>query len=250
VLTALAVVNILFHLAWHGVVQAIWTSLSIRLALDIFTILMAIIGGRVIPAFTSNAVPDAQPKRLMGLEILAIGTLLVIPMLRIFELWASAPALLWQGLFLLAASAHLIRLLLWKPHRTVSNPLLMMLPMAYAWIPVSLTLQAMESAGFVAATGSVHALTLGAMTSLMLAMMTRSALGHTGRPLVAGPAEMISFGLVQAAAVVRVSMVFLPAVYYQAFINSSGLMWSVAFGVFLWKYIPVFTRSRVDGKPG
>ncbi len=250
VLAALAAVNACFHLAWQGQLSARFLPMAMPLALDIITLLMAIVAGRVIPVFTANAVAGATPKTLAGLELLAIGSLLIIPAARLAGLQFVLPGPGWALLFAVAAVAHGLRLLLWQPHKTRGNLLLLMLPVAYAWIPLSLALQAAAAWGYVAASAGIHALTIGAMASLMMAMMTRSALGHTGRPLRAGITEISAFALLQLAAITRLGANLLPAGYYRHAVLCSALLWTFAFVVFLWKYMRLLLQPRIDGKPG
>lgn len=84
----------------------------------------------------------------------------------------------------------------------------------------------------------------------MLAMMTRSALGHSGRPLSAGWAEIIAFVAVQLAALVRVFGALLVPGFYRNVVITSGTLWTLAFAVFLMAYWPILTRPRIDGRPG
>ena len=148
------------------------------------------------------------------------------------------------------AFSHILRLALWQPHRTVRNPLLWMLPLAYAWIPVTFILRAFNAVGWAPMTAAVHALTVGAMTSLMVAMMMRSARGHTGRSLVAGPTEISSFIMLQVATVVRVGATFVPPERYQNLVVAAGLMWTLAFVALIAVYYRILTSPRVDGLPG
>jgi uncharacterized protein involved in response to NO len=97
---------------------------------------------------------------------------------------------------------------------------------------------------------ATHALTIGGVGGMTLAMMTRSARGHTARPLVAGYADTGCFWLIQFAAAARVLLPLLwPATYF-AGMAISGLLWSAAFALFTAAYWPVLTRPRLDGKPG
>jgi uncharacterized protein involved in response to NO len=224
--------------------------LALTAALDVFTILMAIVGGRVIPAFTANAVASAKPRHVKSVEIVALGSLVLILAADIMDYWFSLTSAAWVILLALAAVAHGIRLSLWQPHRTRHNPLLWMLPVAYGWIPISLAFRVLAQISVLPATAAVHALTLGAISGLMLAMMTRSALGHTGRDLRAGWTEISAFLLIQVAAVIRVGATLIPAEFYRGAVVFSGVMWSLAFAIFSLRYWPVLTRPRVDGRPG
>ena len=254
VLAGLSAVNVLYHLSFLGVLPGEISQLAIRVALDIITLLMAIVAGRVIPAFTGNAVPEAHPRHNKSIEFVALGSLLLILAGDITGHWFSLGySLAGAGLGMLlalAAAAHGIRLFLWQPQRTIHNPLLWMLPVAYSWIPISLTLRAVEQASGAPAAAAVHALTLGAISSLMLAMMARSALGHTGRELKASWIEISAFLLIQLAAIIRVAATLIPPLYYRDAVIVSGTLWTLAFALFLSRYWGFLTRPRIDGRPG
>ncbi|MDH5343680.1 MAG: NnrS family protein, partial [Betaproteobacteria bacterium] len=120
----------------------------------------------------------------------------------------------------------------------------------YAWIVVHLFLRALAGMGWLAESFSIHALTVGAIGGLTIGMMTRTARGHTARPLVADGYELTCFLLVQAAAVVRVFGGMGSADWYLASVQLSGVVWAAAFGLYAVRYWPVLTRPRLDGKPG
>jgi uncharacterized protein involved in response to NO len=151
---------------------------------------------------------------------------------------------------LIAAALHAARLALWNPQRTLRHPLVWILHIAYAWIVAHLLLRGLAGFGLVSVALATHALTIGAIGGLTLGMMTRTARGHTARPLVAGRAETAAYLLVQAAAVVRVLVpLALPAAYVAATLVSA-LFWFAAFATFTVAYIPILTRARLDGQPG
>jgi uncharacterized protein involved in response to NO len=150
----------------------------------------------------------------------------------------------------IGALAHGVRLYLWKPWRTFAAPLVWILHAAYAWIVVHLALRGLSALELVAASYATHALTVGAIGGLTLGMMTRTARGHTARPLMADGFELAMFLLIQVAAVVRVfGGIALPALYL-ASVQLSGLLWAAAFGLYAVRYWPVLTRPRLDGRPG
>lgn len=250
ILAVLTIANAIFHLSYLNVLPVAMLKLSTTLALDVIVILLAVMGGRVIPAFISGAVPTALPRRNPVVEVVAVGSLVLVAGAGLVEYWYTIPKVAMFALFLVAALANGIRLLLWKPQRTISLPLLWMLPLAYLWLPIALTLRALSFLSIVPAASAIHALTIGAMTSLMIAMMTRSALGHSGRPLVAGTIEITVFMLMQLAAVIRVLAVLVAPGHYQAAVVLSSTIWSLAWALFLVRYIPILTRPRIDGKPG
>jgi len=233
------------HLNQLGVLQ-LPGFVGIQIGLDIVLFLMAVVAGRVVPMFTNNGIAGAAAGRRHGLERLALGALLALLL---------ADALQWRGplfamLLLLAAVAHLARWWLWQPWKTAGTPLVWVLHVAYAWIPVHLVLRAGVDLGHVPPSAATHALTVGAIGSLVIGMMTRIARGHTARPLVAGRTEVASYTLVLLAGLVRVFVPLVaPATTVGAVLISAAL-WSAGFGLYAVTYWPVLTRPRLDGKPG
>ncbi len=241
-LMAAAVLGV--HLAQLGVTQLPgW--IGIQVSLDVMLFIMAVMGGRVIPMFT-NSIAGANATRRPWLEKAALGSTLAL-------LLADALAL--QGLLLAAlaivcAAAHLARWSLWQPWKTGRTPLVWVLHVAYFWIPVHLVLRALAVPRWVTPSLATHALTAGAIGGLIIGMMTRTALGHTGRPLKAGPAEVVCYLLVLAAALIRV---FVPLVAPAQTVNAviwSAALWSGGFALYAICYWPILTRVRIDGKPG
>ncbi len=250
VLSVLTLANVGYHLASSGSLPLEFGRVSMTAALDVISILIAIVGGRVIPAFIGNAVEGASPRHIRSVEFVSVGALLAILVAGVVKPWIAFPHIAWLIVFVVAAVGQAVRLLLWQPFRARGNPLLWMLPVAYAWLPISLALRALELQSMVPAGAAIHALTIGTIASLMMAMMMRSALGHSGRPLVAGLAEVGAFVLLQLSAVVRIlAALVVPGAYQEAMIVS-GVLWTLAFVVFLWRYWPVLTRPRIDGRPG
>lgn len=250
IIAALTLINALFHLASLKVLPAAMLMTAPVLALDVIALLLAIMGGRVIPAFTNNAIQAANARHDWRVELVAVGSLVLIALLDVAGLWLQIPRTAWAVLLGVATIAHSVRLALWMPQRTIKQPLLLMLPVAYSWLPISFALGVFVQIGDIPRAIPAHALTIGAMSGLMLAMMTRSALGHTGRPLSAGWAEITAFVLLQLAALVRVCGALLAPEFYRHTVIASGTLWALAFAVFLVAYWPILTRPRVDGRPG
>ena len=233
------------HLAALGVLPIpAWAGIGI--ALDVMLFVLAVMAGRVIPMFTNNGVPGAKAVRQAQLEKGVLGLTLALLLADLLHLSGSALILL----ALLGAVAHLARWLLWQPWKTLRNPLVWVLHMAYAWIPLHLLLRALTEAGWVPPSAATHALTVGAMGCMVMGMMTRTALGHTGRPLRARTTEVACYVLVGLAAIVRVLLPLLaPSLTYHAVIGAS-LLWSVGFGWYSCCYWPILSRARSDGLPG
>jgi uncharacterized protein involved in response to NO len=250
ILLALAGLNAAFHLAVLGYIAPGLSTVAYRTALDVIAILIAIMGGRVIPSFTANAIPMTRPRRVPVVEALAVGSLVVIAVADLIAPWWTASSTLWLVMLGIAAVAHAVRLVLWQPHRTLRAPLLLMLPLAYAWLPLALALRALAVTGIVSPVAATHALAVGAMSGLMLAMMMRSARGHTGRLLTASRQDIGAFVLLQLAAVARV-LATLPAPGMHPHVMMlSAALFSAAFAIFVIAYWLALTRPRVDGKPG
>jgi uncharacterized protein involved in response to NO len=139
---------------------------------------------------------------------------------------------------------------LWSPLHTLRRPILWILHLSYGWVVAHLALRGLTGFGLLPYALGTHALTVGAIGGMTLGMMTRTARGHTARPLVAGRVEIAAYGLVQLAAVARVIVpLALPAAYVGATL-ASALFWCVAFALFVVTYIPILTRPRLDGQPG
>lgn len=235
------------HGAYLGWTDGVWASRAVTVALDLIALLLTVIGGRVVPAFSANAVPGLRPRRWPVVEALAIGLLLVIVLLEISGAAAGLPRPWLQALFATAGAVHLVRLAGWQPWATRGNVLLLVLPLGYLWLPLHLLLRAgLDGAGGQMAPIALHALTVGAMAGLMLAMMTRSALGHTGRPLTAGPWERVMFLAIHLAAATRVLGPWIWPGAHAAWIAVSAVCWTVAFAAFAARYLPIVSRPRAD----
>jgi len=220
--------------------------LGLQLALDLVLFIMVVMGGRVIPMFTNNGIPGTNAIRHPLVEKMALGAVMLLFASDLLELSPFIIAII----ALASALAHGWRLWLWKPWRTLATPLVWILHAAYAWIVVYLVLRGLTALGFLAGSYAAHALTVGAIGGLTLGMMTRTARGHTGRPLVADGFEITAFVLIQTAAIIRVFGGIASPGLYLVSIELSGLLWAGAFGLYTVRYWSVLTRPRLDGKPG
>lgn len=243
VLMALAAAFV--HAAQLGMAQApAWPAL--RVALDGVLFILCVMGGRVIPMFTNNGVPGAGATRQPRVEQAALGSVLALLAADVVGLQGGAAAVL----ALAGGAAHAWRWCLWKPWRTTGVPLVWVLHLAYAWVPLHLLLRGLGELGWVAPTFAVHALTVGAIGGLVIGMMTRTARGHTARPLRADRWDTASYALVLLAALVRVGLPLLAPAQAMAAVMLSAILWSAGFGVYAVRYAPVLWRPRRDGQPG
>jgi uncharacterized protein involved in response to NO len=241
----MAAAELATHLASLGLVPfPEWQGL--QAALDIVLIVMTVLGGRVIPMFTRNGVRDANVRsdalleRVVPLSVVAVFCADLLPL----------PTLLVAVVLAIAVIAQAARLWLWSPWRTLRVPMVWILHVGYLWMVVHLALRALSAIDVVTVPLATHALTVGAIGALTLGMMTRTARGHTGRPIVADVYEIAAFVLVTTAAITRVLVpLAMPSSYYVAVIVSA-FSWSVAYAIYALRYWPILTRPRVDGKPG
>jgi uncharacterized protein involved in response to NO len=239
------VFNIVFHYwALRGRVD-----LALRdayAAVGLILMFVAVIAGRIVPSFTMNAIRGFTFQRWKGVEALAVP--LVIVTLVADALGAASPTV---AVFAAAtAVVHLIRLVGWRSWRVGARPILWILHVAYAWLPFGFALLALASFGIVAHSIAIHALTVGAIGCAIVGMITRTALGHTGRRLVAGRTEVAVYVLVLFAAAVRVCGPWLLPSASALWIDLAGGAWSIAFLLYLIKYAPYLSSPRVDGKAG
>ena len=244
-LVVLSPATLAVHLGQLGVVDvSAWP--GIRVGLDLVLLVMVVMTGRVVPMFTNNGVPGAGASRRDLLEQAAFGSVLLIALLDALQLNGMPLAVVTA----VAAGVHLWRWLLWRSWRTVRVPLVWVLHVACFWIPVHFVLRSFAAAGWIATSPATHALTVGAIGGLVIGMMTRTALGHTGRPLRARGVETACYLLVFAAAILRVFPPLVSATLTLASVLASAGLWSAAFALYAWRYWRVLTRPRLDGKPG
>ena len=242
-LAAVDLLNLLGVLLQHDA----WQRQGSHAAIWLVAAMMTLIGGRVIPFFTQRGLGRlemVQPWAWLDLALL-VGTLLL-------ALLTGAGLLLqphWGGAVLLLALGlgHGIRLQRWFDRGLLRVPLLWSLHLAYAWMVLACLGLALWHAGVaVPFSQALHALTVGAMAGLILAMLARVSLGHTGRPLQPPPAMTWAFALLQVAALSRVLL----AAFAVSGLLLAALCWCLAFGLFLRHYAAMFWTARVDGHPG
>ncbi|WP_338805723.1 NnrS family protein [Pseudomonas chlororaphis] len=228
------------HEGWQrqGVLSGLW----------LVAAMMSLIGGRVIPFFTQRGlgrVAAVAPWPWLD-YLLLVGSALVA------LLYAAGPALIantWIGaLFLLLAAGHLLRLWRWQDRGLWRVPLLWSLHLAYAWLALACLGMALWHFGApLNPSLTLHGLTIGAMAGLILAMIARVSLGHTGRALEPPAGMTLAFILLNLACLSRVLLVlWLPV----AALWLAGLCWALAFALYVWRYGPMLLRARVDGHPG
>lgn len=220
-----------------------------RLGIGALVLLIAIIGGRIIPSFTINWIKRVNPGRLPApfstfdkVAMAAAGAALLA--------WVALPALGGRSTpvaVLLAATAllHFVRLARWAPDRTLREPLVTVLHVAYFFVPLGFLFAAAQAALGDAAldTATVHVWTVGAIGLMTVAVMTRATRGHTGHALVAPPSTTILYVALFVAAVTRVAAALVPQLSSEL-IGVAGAAWAVAFFGFVVVYGPLLVNPR------
>jgi len=245
ILLLLSLANLLFHLSVIGTI-GLSPLLPLYAGLALIVLIECVMGGRVIPAFTMSATPGLKlaGRPMLERSVLSVTVLALC-------LWIFAPAGPLTGLvFALAAALHALRQWHWKPWVTRRRPILWILHASYAWIAIGFGLLALAQAGWVGTSAGIHALAVGATGGLIIGMITRTARGHTGRPLQVTKAEVLAYALVMAAATLRVLVPLVaPGWLVPSLILAAGA-WSAAFAIYVAVYGPWLLRTRADGKDG
>lgn len=238
---ALTLFGVLQHNdAWQrqGSLAAVWMVVA----------MMTLIGGRVIPFFTQRGllrVAAVQPWPWLDWSLL-LGTLVAGVLTALG--WLLQPSALAGGLLMLLGLGHSVRLCRWFERGLLNVPLLWSLHLAYAWLAVGCVALGLWHWGApISSSQALHALTVGSVGGLILAMLARVSLGHTGRPLTLPKGFAVAFVLINLAALLRVvgvSFTYQPALWLAA------LCWSLAFAQYIYCYGPMLCRARIDGHPG
>jgi uncharacterized protein involved in response to NO len=245
ILSALTLANVLVHMQLLGMTQAT-AKPGLNLAVYLVILLIAILGGRVIPFFTERGIAGTTTRQWKAVEYLSLGSLVVLLVIDL----AHASQLAIAVFAVLAAAGHGIRLFGWYQKQVWSVPLLWVLHLGYAWLVVGFLFKALSTAGLASPALATHAFTAGGIGTVTLGMMARVALGHTGRALRVGPAMFWAFVLITLAGMIRV---FPPAInpgYYDTWLVLAAILWSTAFAIFVSSYAGILIRPRVDGRPG
>ncbi|HXG81776.1 MAG TPA: NnrS family protein [Sphingomicrobium sp.] len=235
------------HLEMLGLIAT--DGLGWRGGFALVLVLITLIGGRIIPSFTANWLIKQGQARLPGqpsiFDHLTIGATVAALGCWAFQIEATLAA----SLLFVAGLLQVGRLARWGGWRTAREPLVLILHVAYAWLPMGLLLLGLSIVDMnVPGTAGLHALGAGAMASMVLAVMTRATLGHTGRELRADGGTVLIYSLATAGAAVRVSAPWLPFDYL-VLIKVAGALWGGAFLLFLAFYGPKLVAPRPDGKP-
>ena len=249
ILTLLNGASWLWRDEWSAVEHLLITTVLL------FTTLIAVMGGRVIPFFTARGTGQEKAPPSPWLERGALASLWLILLLWLLpDSWTNSlymVHLYMVPLYIVAAGLHLGRQLRWRPGTTLAQPLLWSLHLAYLFIPLGLLALAAQAAGLpLSLSLASHLLSAGCMGTMILGMIARVSLGHSGRALHVGRRITLAFALVILSAFMRVLLpLYWPSLTLTGW-NLSGWSWIAAYGLFVWVYTPILTRPRADGRPG
>jgi uncharacterized protein involved in response to NO len=237
--------NIAFHLEAHRDGLA---DVSIRIGVAIIVLLISLIGGRIIPSFTRNWLVKENPGRLpvpfgrFDVAVLAASAAGLL-------LWIARPDGGVTAVVLASIGVlHVARLLRWAGDRTTGEALLAILHIGYAFVPVGYLLNAASAAGVMPASAGLHAWMAGAAGIMILAVMTRATLGHTGQTLHASRSTMAIYAAGIVAAMARIAAVLVPA-YTMPLLHIAACAWAAAFIGFAVAFGPLLIGYRKQRRP-
>lgn len=237
-LFGLAGLNAFYHFGDPGT--------ALHAAVYLIAALIALIGGRIVPAFTQNALRLALRNNIRcttprWLDVLAVPSVILVVAAELFLPYSPAAGVA----ALVAGALLLVRMAGWQTFRTFGMPIVWILHVGYAWVPIGFLLTGIANLGsWIPHGAALHALTAGAIGTMILAVASRAALGHAGLPLVVSRGTVLAYALVIAGAVLRV---LVPS---GAALIVAGALWSLGYALFAVIYWPILTRPRVDGLPG
>lgn len=211
-----------------------------------FTLLLSVMGARVIPFFTARRFQFDKAQPLAWLEWAANLPLVALFVLSFFPL---AFAELGRGLMVLAGAAQLVRMWRWRPWTTLSEPLVWSLHAGYLCLPLSLLMRGLWS-NPLAQHNMIHLFAIGALGGVILAMIARVTMGHTGRAIYQGPDMRLAFAAIVLAALVRGLGVALLPQFMMWWLDISAALWVLAFGLYLWRFGYMLVTPRQDEHPG
>lgn len=227
--------------------QSLWLRQILWSQIWLVVIIINLIGGRIIPAFTRNWLLKQQGELSQNQLPAPFGLVDSAAMLAlfVFALTTLAPTPDWLVLTLACVTTTLQawRLLRWKGHRCFADPLVWMMHLSYAWIPVGVLLFGFAQVGYIAVSAGIHALTIGAVASMIVSIASRAALGHTGRALQSHPLLTSSIVLIALAALSRVGASILAS---DLLLTSATALWIAGFLCFAIRYLPVLVLPPPD----
>jgi len=247
-LTVLALTTIANSLIHLQALQFTTDSANLGIGLMQYLIiwLLCIITARIMPFFTQSTIPGSTPENRSDIELIS---LVLLFWLMITDIIIPIPWL--AGIFAaLLAIIHTIRVRGWYDRRIWKTPILWVLYTGYFWLIASFALKALSGAGLLPNNLALHAFTIGTIGIFTLGMMSRVALGHTGRLMQSNTLMNKAFILLNLGAAIRVLMPILAPLQYNVWVYLSGGLWLASFLIFCWIYLPILISPRTDGMPG
>lgn len=221
---------------------------ALHVALMMILIMVSLIGGRIIPAFTVAALRrkgiETYQTDQLKLDMAALASLLAVALCLVFAKETLALTICAA----LSCIIHGLRMYHYHTLKTFDDPLLWILHAGYGWLVIGLGLLASTGLGLLTVPIVIHALTAGCIGSMILGMICRVTLGHTGRELKVGGLTTFSFFAIQLAALMRVFGPILTPEYMSEWVIGSALIWCLCFLAYLWIYAPMLFTSRPDGQ--
>lgn len=237
--------NLGYHLDQVGITTD-QTRASLHFSTHIIVTINLLIAGRIIPFFSGNVISDYQ-KRNPGW----FGIATVVASILFAGIYLIEPSsLLAKGLAFLSGIFCLVNLGRWFHPQVLKLPMLWVLFAAYAWFAIGYLSYSMMNIGFFTSSTILHAFTAGGISTMILGMISRVSLGHSGRIIETSPMITVSFLLITVGAILRVFGVFLLGSYNSQLMSLSAILWVLAFLLYILKYAPILLTSRADGKPG
>lgn len=235
--------SLLVHLQALDV--AYTATLGNRLGIATLCALIALVGGRIVPGFTRNWLALMKPRHPLPASPSRLDLVCLIVVILGLAAWVGAPDSRIAALLeILAGAAAALRLSRWRGLATLREPLLAIVHLGYAWLAFGLALLGLNGFfGWLPPSAGVHALAVGAIGTMTLAVMTRASLGHTGRPLHAGRGTSAIYLFVTLAAVLRVAAP-LSGAQVALMTSLAGFAWSAAFTLFALLYGPLLLGRR------
>lgn len=237
--------NAVFHFEAAGDEYAA-QGIGLRVGISAAVMMVAVIGGRIVPAFTRNWLVKQGSAVLPAPVMAGFDKIALLALLVAMISWLVAPYMaLTGGLLVLAGCLHLLRLGRWAGHLTLAEPLVVILHLAYAFVPLGALAIGFGVLGFGNGTAAQHLWMAGALGVMTLAVMTRASLGHSGRALVGDPMTVVIYGAILISVVMRWVAGNWPD--QQTLLHGiSGSAWIIAFGGFVLSYGAMMIRPRAD----
>ncbi|MBI5262211.1 MAG: NnrS family protein [Bradyrhizobium sp.] len=232
--------NVAFHIEAHIRGHAEYGT---RIGIAAIVLLLALIGGRIIPSFTRNWLARENPGRLPAPFTRFDGVTIAVSAASL-ALWSAQPSgRVTAAALAVAAVLNAVRLARWAGNRTLRDRLVLILHVGYAFVPLGFLLVGLGALDIVTASAGLHAWMVGAAGTLTLAVMTRASLGHTGNALIASPATQAIYAAIVVAALARICSSLQPA-WFESTLYIAAFAWAAAFLGFAVAYGSLLVRPK------